>query len=357
MPTYATNVLPANTGLNLGASNQQWSAFLLNAFGTTFQSNTANPALTGVLRLASADGIAWRNNANSADVTLSKTGAAAGNVPADTLTFSGGGIEGPFISQSSSPAASGILRLASSDAVNFRNNGNTGDINGLSHNSDDSVTVGGSAGAKTTSLAASSAVTAPSVTATTVISNDFNSASANTALAGIVRLANTDMIAWRNAANSADVSITLNSSNQLSVPALAVSGLLASYNGILTRGVGQPSIPASVTIQGPNAITTTTLYTTIGASFWRLNYYLYAAVVGNAVNATATFGWFDTAAHTLTTGTVAMNTLGANTSTALGLGSFTFFSAGSQLITYATALSGGIGAGQYGLSISLEQIG
>lgn len=28
MPSYNTNVLPTSTGLNLGASNQQWNAFL-----------------------------------------------------------------------------------------------------------------------------------------------------------------------------------------------------------------------------------------------------------------------------------------------------------------------------------------
>ena len=37
-----------------------------------FQSATTNPALSGFLRMASADQICWRNNGNSADVCLSK---------------------------------------------------------------------------------------------------------------------------------------------------------------------------------------------------------------------------------------------------------------------------------------------
>lgn len=51
--------------------------------GTFFQSSTANPAASGVFRLASGDiGLSWRNNANSADISFTKT-------PGDVVTLGG----------------------------------------------------------------------------------------------------------------------------------------------------------------------------------------------------------------------------------------------------------------------------
>jgi hypothetical protein len=57
-------------------------SFTLSAevdFGVTYglktaylKTETASPSATGVLRLASADAVGWRNNANAADVLLSK---------------------------------------------------------------------------------------------------------------------------------------------------------------------------------------------------------------------------------------------------------------------------------------------
>jgi hypothetical protein len=56
-----------------------------------FTSNTANPAGAGIVRLASADTVDWRNNSNTANIALAKTSAAAGGIPADTLDVSGFG--------------------------------------------------------------------------------------------------------------------------------------------------------------------------------------------------------------------------------------------------------------------------
>lgn len=47
-----------------------------------FSSNAANPASTGVFRLASTDSISWRNNANGADIALGKN-------TSDQLTYAG----------------------------------------------------------------------------------------------------------------------------------------------------------------------------------------------------------------------------------------------------------------------------
>lgn len=49
-----------------------------------------------------------------------------------------------------------------------------------------------------------------------LIASYFTSRTANAASAGAVRLANADSISWRNAANGANLSLTVNSSNQLS---------------------------------------------------------------------------------------------------------------------------------------------
>ena len=111
------------------------------------------------------------------------------------------------------------------------------------------------------------------------------------------------------------------------------------------------------------AISTTTFFatgTTPGAGMYRLSYYTYVTVAGNAVNLTATFTWQDdsgAAANTLTTGNIACNTLGANSETAPGLGEIIFYSEASVNISYATALSGAIGTGRYALRLRLEYLG
>jgi hypothetical protein len=50
--------------VNFGATYGLKSAY--------FKTETATPSLTGVVRLASADSVGWRNNANGADILLSK---------------------------------------------------------------------------------------------------------------------------------------------------------------------------------------------------------------------------------------------------------------------------------------------
>lgn len=52
-----------------------------------------------------------------------------------------------------------------------------------------------------------------------IFSPIFSSTTANAAASGILRLANTNLIAWRNAANSADVSLALNASDNLELSA------------------------------------------------------------------------------------------------------------------------------------------
>ena len=96
-----------------------------------FISATTNPAATGVFRLANTESVMWRNNAQAADIALTKTGAAAGSVPADSLNASGfGGFKFPsvMVSKTANPASAGVFRLAAADTINWRNTANGADI-------------------------------------------------------------------------------------------------------------------------------------------------------------------------------------------------------------------------------------
>jgi len=133
------------------------------------------------------------------------------------------------------------------------------------------------------------------------------------------------------------------------------SGKLTKSNGKTLAGNGLPILVASVSLTAQTAaLGTTTLYTPTVTGLYRLNYSLTIEVAGNAVNLTGTWGWTDAVAHTLTTANIACNTSGANSTSALGLGSIVFAAGGGVPITYAAALSGAIGVGSYGLRLVLE---
>lgn len=65
--------------------------------GSPFISGSANPATTGILRLASGDAICWRNAANSSNLCVSKD-------TNDVLTWAGGAVKFPEIACSSTSA-------------------------------------------------------------------------------------------------------------------------------------------------------------------------------------------------------------------------------------------------------------
>lgn len=207
MPTINSNLLPTTTGLSLGSLNQKWVACLSNAFQDVIQSNTPNPALSGFIRMAFTDDIAWRNSTNTSDVLLSTSGAAANNVPSDCLVFSGNGYIGDFISNTLNPAASGAIRLATGDAITIRNAANSADIVALQKNADETFTVGDG-----------SHLFKPFATI---------SIAANPASNGILRMANIDQILWRNAANSGDEGIAVDTNDRMAV---------STSNGLLLNG-------------------------------------------------------------------------------------------------------------------------
>jgi hypothetical protein len=115
----------------------------------TFLSSSANVAASGVLRLASGESIAWRNNASTNDFVLAKS-AASGNAPESIYVQNQaspgteGFSAGAFIQNGAvaTVAAAGALRLHPNDTINWRNNANNADV-ALSKNASDQLLFNG----------------------------------------------------------------------------------------------------------------------------------------------------------------------------------------------------------------------
>jgi hypothetical protein len=83
--TGISSTVAARINIGNGTSGDASGAILLN----NIQSVSANHPTTGFVRVASADSvIGYRNNANTLDLLLSKTGAASSTAAADTLDTS-----------------------------------------------------------------------------------------------------------------------------------------------------------------------------------------------------------------------------------------------------------------------------
>lgn len=304
-------------------------------------------------------------------------------MPADTLEFSGGFFQGIFISSFLNPAASGVIRLAGGDAINFRNQANSADITGLSHNSDDTITVGG------------------------VMKQSFiQSANANPAQAGVLRLGNNESIAWRNSINTFDEFLYVDTSDHMvdtatngfmlvctnpnvrlggstsAFPMLkgnsnAVNVRLADDSGdaaltalsLALSGApilnGPPVEVAAVNLTGVSAGVGSTIYTTVGAGQYRVTW---NAKVTTAAGSSSTLGAFTiaytdpdgtlitlTGAAMISAGTIATTSTGNTVSTVLiGLPLLLNCQAASAL-TYAMAYtSSPASAMAYNLHIKVE---
>lgn len=105
--------------------------------------------------MAGTDLIAWRNSANTGNLTLGPSGVAAAPFDADLLVFSGNGIKASEFVSPTLPATTGLLRLSDSEVIAWRNHANSGNIS-IVHNTDDSLTL---PVVNVTSLAASTTVT------------------------------------------------------------------------------------------------------------------------------------------------------------------------------------------------------
>ena len=192
--------------VNFGASFGLLAAY--------FSSRSANPSGSGQFRLANADtGIGWRNAANSGNLLLTVNSS-------NKLTFNG-----VVISDSTAYAASRALVTDASG------------VPGVSATTSTQIAyLSGATG--TTGTTSANLVFSASPTFTgTVLAGAVASSSSNPASSGVFRLANAEAIRWRNAGNSANFSISLDSSNSFlfDAPILIPSGS-ASLPGLALSG-------------------------------------------------------------------------------------------------------------------------
>jgi hypothetical protein len=264
MGSFNANILPATTGLALGSVSQQWIGYLSNAFAGTIQSSTINAALSGVIRLANTDTIAWRNAANSADISLADLGASTGNLPADVLQFNGGGLQGTFISSTANPAATGIVRLGSQDAINFRDAADTADVNGISTNSGDQAVLGGTQGA----------VFSGPVSGITTLGVGGISISGNAVVSGNAAVSGNETVGGTFGVTG-DSTLAGVTAQWVSAATLSLSGAITGANGFSPLvGNGAPLEVAAINLSGQTAaIAAATLaYTTVTAGQYRVSW-------------------------------------------------------------------------------------
>lgn len=167
-------------------------------FAPYFRSTTVNPATAGQISLAKTDSIDWRNNANSANLPLAINGS-------DQLTFNG-------------------IVIASGT-------GNVLSIIGTPNQ----VIASSPTGNVTLSLPQDIATASSPTFLSLTLTNALTVGAPPNATAGTIRLANADDIAWRNAANTGNIFLEVNSSNQLqynSHPVFDSNGVLINLGVI-----------------------------------------------------------------------------------------------------------------------------
>jgi hypothetical protein len=171
-----TPISPATSGANVSSAQAIWTGFYWNGSASTGDNwallNSlgagANPSSTLALTHSGSTGAITVDFTSASTL---KTGAV--NAAANTITA------GTFKSNSTNPAITGQIELASSDTIKFRNNANTADVNVLSKSTADVVQIGGGAGialsgssSGTTTIAAAAAASGtlalPSATDTLV---------------------------------------------------------------------------------------------------------------------------------------------------------------------------------------------
>ena len=101
----------------------------------------------------------------------------------------------------------------------------------------------------------------------------YKSRSSNLASTGIVRLAVGDTLAWRNNANSGDLALAINGSDQL------------TFNGTAIYPAGITALTGDVTATGPGSVAATIAANAVTNAKFRQSAAL--SLVGNATNATA----------------------------------------------------------------------
>lgn len=176
----------------------------------------------------------------------------------------------------------------------------------------------------------------------------FISSSSTPSVTGVVALATGDSVNWRNNANNADISLAKNSNDSL------------TYNSfVIPQTVAQVNLTAQTA-----SIGNTTLYAVPanGAGIYRMNWDFITTTAGAAGTVMATLGWNNGAAagksrNSLTTSLAGLgNELESDSGSTNSQSVWAFFSAASQNIQFSTTVTGGAGS-QYSFRMRLEYLG
>jgi len=117
---FATVLNSAGPSTNVA---QTWK-FESSLTSSAFISGSTNPSATGVVRLANGDRIAFRNHANSGDLPILAAATDAFNV----LGFPGGILSAIYTTNAANPSITGVFQLGSGDTISWRNNANSADL-------------------------------------------------------------------------------------------------------------------------------------------------------------------------------------------------------------------------------------
>lgn len=182
------------------------------------------PSTGQVLRKSGSD---WVNaTLVKADISDFAHTHLSGDLPANIVynnqanTYSGGGTQdfggttldnvGILISNATNPATTGVIRLGNNESIVARNNANGADNILLNYNTSDQTIINSNAG---TDLRVAGSSRAFVTTTGILCGTGVNVIQTGTvSSAGFVRMANSSLVGWRNAGNTANDLITFNSS-------------------------------------------------------------------------------------------------------------------------------------------------
>lgn len=222
---------------------QSGSATRPGLVNITTQSFAGNKTFTGIINLSAGGAVGAPAFYLSTDSTtgfyrpgvdqfnLGVSGAVVANWGTSGMAITGlisatSSIAGSFFkSLTANGASAGQIRLANTELIEWRNAANNGNMT-LSVDSSDIFQFNGA-------MRSSSTITA----VTSVTSADFISSTANAASYGVLSLANTEGIGWRNAANNGNFSLILTAADVFTFDSSLVATNLSGTNtGDVTLG-------------------------------------------------------------------------------------------------------------------------